>query len=155
MEKARQEFVWHLKALKRRYNDTIFQVVQKVKKLTADLMRLQNKDKEYSRKNSERNGWFAFLALPIYGKKRETNDKKMAKEIERIQRVAIKRIKASKLKEIEMKLNRFQDKLRNTKDKIVLEIKKVKKALQKRIREEKLRKAHKAKMKAEQKTYKR
>lgn len=113
------------------------------------VMRLQSKDDEYSRENSERNGWFAFLASPIYGRKRETDDEKMAREIERIQRVAIKRIKASELKEKETKLNGLQDALRDANDKIAVEIKKAEEALQKQIREEKLRKAHEAKMKAE------
>ena len=89
--------------------------------LTADLTRLQNKDDEDSRENRARNSWLAYLTSPISGKQRETDDEKMVREIERIQRLAIKRIKESELKERETNLNRLKDALRDANDKIAVE----------------------------------
>lgn len=149
MDEARQERVRHLEALKRRYNDDIFEVTRAVRKLIADLTRLQNKDDEDSREFRERNGWLAYLTSPIYGKQRETEDERMAREIERIQRLAIKRIKESELKEKETKLNRLQDALRDANTKIAVENGNAEGALQTQVREDKLRKAQEASMKAE------
>lgn len=149
VDEARQERVRHLEVLKRRYNDDIFEVTRAVRKLMADLTGLQNKDDEDSREYRERNGWLAYLTSPIYGKPRETEDEKMAREIERIQRHAIKRIKESELKEKETKLNRLQDALREANNKIAVENEKAEEALQTQVREEKLRKAQEAKIKAE------
>lgn len=149
LDEARQERLQHLEVFKRRYNDEIFEVTRAVRKLTADLTRLQNKDDQDSRENRALNSWLAYLTSPIYGKQRETDDEKMTREIERIQRLAIKRIKESELKEKETKLDRLQDALRDANDKIAVENEKAKEALQAQIREEKLRKAQEARMKAE------
>lgn len=149
VNEAREERVRHLEALKRKYNDDIFEVTRAVRKLMADLTRLQTKDDEDSKEYRERNGWLAYLTSPIYGIQRETEDEKMGREIERIQRLAIKRIKESELKEKETKLNRLQDALRDANNKIAVENEKAEEALQTKVREEKLRKAQEASIKAE------
>lgn len=146
VEKSRQERVRHFEVLKRRYNDDIFEVTRAVRKLTADLTRLQEKDDEDSRKERERNGWLAYLTSPIYGKQKETEDEKMARETERIQRLAIKRIKKSELKEKVTKLNRLHD----ANNKIAIKNEKAEEAIKVQIREENLRKAKEASMKMEQ-----
>lgn len=135
--------------LRRRYNDNIFELARAVRKLTADLARLQDKDDEYSRKDREQKSWWTYLALPIYGKPKETQDQKMDRETERIQRLAIRRIKESELKEKETKLNRLHDELRDVNDKIAAEINKAKEESQTQEREERLRKEQEARMKAE------
>lgn len=149
VDEARQERVRQLEFLKRRYNDDIFELTRAVRKLMADLTRLQNKDDEDSREYRERNGWLAYLTSPLYGKQRETEDEKMARESQRIQRLAIKRIKESELKEKETKLNNLQDALRDANNKIAVENEKTEEGLQTQVREEKLRKAQEASMKAE------
>lgn len=149
VDEARQERVRHLEVLKRRYNDDIFEVTRALRKLMADLTRLQNKDDEDSREYRERNGWLAYLTSPIYGKQRETEDEKTAREIEHIQRLATKRIKESELKEKETKLNSLQDALRDTNNKLAVENKKAEEALQMQAREERQRKSQEASMKAE------
>lgn len=138
-----------MELLRRRYNDNIFELAQAVRKLTADLARLQDKDDEYSRKDREQKSWWTYLALPIYGKPKETQDQKMDRETERIQRLAIRRIKESELKEKETKLNRLHDELRDVNDKIAAENKKAKEESQTQEREERLRKEQEARMKAE------
>lgn len=55
----------------------------------ADLTRLQTKDDEDSKEYRGRNSWLADLTLPIYGIEKETEDEKMGREIERIQRLAM------------------------------------------------------------------
>lgn len=135
--------------LRRRYNDDIFELVRAVRKLTADLARLQDKDDEYSRKDREQKSWWTYLALPIYGKPKETQDQKMDRETERIQRLAIRRIKESELKEKETKLNRLHDGLRDVNDKIAAENNQAKEASQTQEREERLRKEQEARMKEE------
>lgn len=149
VDEAREERLRRLEILKRRYNDDIFEVTRVVRKLMADLTRLQNKDDEDSRENRERNGWLAYLTSPIYGNQRETEDEKMARETERIQRLATKRIKEFELKEKEAKLQRLQDALRDANRKIAVENEKLEEALQAQVREEKQRKAQEASLKAE------
>ena len=146
VDEARQERVRHWEILKCIYNDEIFEVTRAVKKLKADLTRLQDED---SREYRERNGWLAYLTSPFYVKQKETEDKKVAKEIEHIQRLAIKRIKESELKEKDTRLNRLQDALKDAKNKIAIENEKAEEAFQALIREEKLRKAKKASMETE------
>lgn len=149
VEEVRQKRVRHLEVLKRRYNDDIFEVARAVRILTVDLRRLQDKDDQDLREQRERNGWMAYLTSPIYGKQRETDDEKLARETERIQRLASKRIKESELKEKEAKLNRLQDALRDANEKIAVENEKAEEALKSQVREETLRKAQEARMKAE------
>lgn len=150
MEESRQERVRQLEVLKCRYNDDIFEFTRAVRKLTADLTILQDKDDEDSRKERERNGWLVYLTSPFYGKQKETEDEKMAREIERIQRLAIKRIKESELKEKVTKLNRLHDALQDANNKIAIENEKALEAVKTLIREENLRKAKEASMKMEQ-----
>lgn len=54
-DEARQERLRRLELLKRRYNDDIFEISRAVRKLTAEMKRLQDKDDEDSRKDREQN----------------------------------------------------------------------------------------------------
>lgn len=92
-----------------------------IRKLVADLKRLQEQDDEDLRKERERNGWWAYLASPIYGKVSETDEQKQTRETKRLDRVASKSIKGSELDEKKARLQRLQDALQNVSGKIAAE----------------------------------
>ena len=124
-DKARQERFRSLELVKSRYDNDIFELSRVVRKLVADLKRLQDQDDEDLRKERERNGWWAYLASPIYGKVNETEEQKQARETERLHRLASKSIKGSELNEKQAKLQRLQDALQNVNGKITAEKKTV------------------------------
>ena len=121
---ARQERLRRLEQFRWKYDDEIFELSRAIRKLVADLKRLQDQDVEDSRKEKERNGWWAYLASPILGKVKETDEQKQAREKTRLHRLASKSIKGSELKEKETRLQRLQDALQNVNDKIAAEKKK-------------------------------
>ena len=94
------------------------------RKLAADLKRLQNQDADDLRKARERNGWWAYLASPIYGTASETDEQKQTRESKRLDRVASRSIKGSELDEKNARLQRLQDALQNVNGSIVVEKKK-------------------------------
>ena len=122
---ARHERLRSLELFKSRYDNDIFEVSRMVRKLTADLKRLQAQDDEDLRKERERNGWWAYLASPLYGKVNETDEQKRARETKRLHRLASKSIKESELHEKEAKLQKLQDALQSVNSKIAAEKKKV------------------------------
>jgi len=61
---ARQERLRYLKASKVRYDNDIFETKRVVRKLTADLKRLQDQDDEDLRKEREQNSWRAHWLRP-------------------------------------------------------------------------------------------
>jgi hypothetical protein len=81
-----------LEVLKRRHEDDIFEGNRVVRRLVADLQRLQDQDDEELRKEAERNSWWGFL-----GKGKETNEEKQRRETERLQRLASRSIKEHEL----------------------------------------------------------
>jgi hypothetical protein len=121
---ARQEHLRLLRVSKLRYDNDIFETRRIVRRLAAELKRLQDQDDEDSRKDRERNGWWAYLASPIYGKVSETDEEKQARETERLHRLASRSIKENELREKEAKLQRQQDALQNVNNKIAAEKKK-------------------------------
>lgn len=85
------------------------------------MKRLQDKDDKDLRKDRELNSWQAYLASPIYGKSKETDNQKLIRETKRIQKLAVKRIKGSKLRKKDTNLKRFQDVLQDVNNKITIE----------------------------------
>lgn len=112
-DELRQESlrIWGLS--KSRYDNDIFELGRAMRKLTADLKRLQDQDDEDARKERERNGWLAYLTRPIYGGADETEEQKQERENERLHRLASKSIKGSELREKEAKLRTLQMALQN------------------------------------------
>lgn len=100
---ARQEHLRHLELLR-----DISELRPVVNKLAADLRSLYDQDAEDSRKERERNSWWAYLASHIYGKVKKTDEQKQAQETERLHRIASKSIKVSELREKEAKLQGLQ-----------------------------------------------
>jgi hypothetical protein len=136
---ARQEHIRLLRISKSRYDNDIFETRRIVRRLAAELKRLQDQDDEDSRKEKERNGWWAYLASPIYGRVNETDEQKQARESERLHRIASRRIKGSELREKEAKLQRQQDALQDVNSKIAAEKKRVEDEASAQTRENKLR----------------
>lgn len=147
---ARQERLRLLERFKSRYDSDIFEVSRVVRKLTADLKRLQDQDDEDLRKERERNSWWAYLASPFYGKVNETEEQKQARETERLHRLASKSIKGSELHEKKAKLQRLQDALQNVDSKIAAEKKKAEDEAWAQMREKKLRMEQEARNRAQQ-----
>ena len=56
-ETARQERLRSLNLSRSRYDSDVFELRRVVRKLTADLKRLQDRDDEETRKEKERNSW--------------------------------------------------------------------------------------------------
>lgn len=121
---ALQERLRNFELAKSRYDSDIFELSRVIRKLAADLKRLQDQDEEDLRAERERNGWWAYLASPIYGKESETDEQKQTRETKRLDRVASRSIKGSELDEKTARLQRLQEALQNVSDKIALEKKK-------------------------------
>lgn len=121
---ARQERLRTWGISKYSLDNDIFEMGRVMRKLTADLKRLQDQDDEDTRKERERNGWFAYLTRPIYGREDETEEQKQERETKRLHRLASKSIKGSELREKEAKLQTLQTALQNVNSYIAAEKKK-------------------------------
>ena len=121
---ARQERLRTYALAKSRYDNEIFELSRVVRKLTADLKRFQDQDDEDMRKERERNGWFAYLTRPLYGKNDETDEQKQERETKRLHRLASRSIKGSELREKEAKLQNLQMELQDLNSNIAAEKKK-------------------------------
>ena len=124
-EKAREERLRNLEQNRRKYDHDIPELSRVIRKLVADLKRLKDQDDEDARKERERNGWWAYLTSPIYGKVKETDEQKQERDNKRLQRNAAKTIKESDLAVKEAKLQKLQDALRDVNGRIAVEKKKV------------------------------
>ena len=147
---AQQERLRRLNVTKSRYDSDIFEVSRVVKKLTADLKRLQDQDDEDSRKERERNSWWAYMTSPIYGKVDETEEQKQARESARLHRLASKSIKGSELRDKEAKLKRLQSALQDVNSQIAVEKQKAEYAASAQVRERKARMEQEARDRAQQ-----
>lgn len=125
-DNTRQERLRNLESARCRYDNDIFELSRVIRKLVADLKRLQDQDDNDIRKERERNSWWTYLASPINGRVEETEQQKQERETNRLNRGASKRIKGSELAERETKLQRLQDALNDVNGKIAVEKKKVK-----------------------------
>ena len=124
-EKAREERLQNLEQDRWKYEDDIFELSRVIRKLVADLKRLKDQDDEDARKEKERNGWWAYLTSPIYGKVKEMDEQKQERDNKRLQRNAAKTIKESDVAAKEAKLQQLQNALRDVNGRIAAEKNKV------------------------------
>ncbi|ERF74674.1 hypothetical protein EPUS_00804 [Endocarpon pusillum Z07020] len=118
---ARQERFRRLNVTKSRYDSDIF----------------EDQVDEDSRKERERNGWWAYMTSPNYGKVDETVEQNQARESARLHRLASKSIQGSELRDKEAKLKRLQSALQDVNSQIAVEKQKVEHAASAQIRERK------------------
>jgi len=149
---ARQERLRHLERLKSKYNGDIFELSRIVRKLVADLKRLQDQDDEELRKERERKSWWTYVTSPFYASPKETEEEKQTREVERLQRLASKRIKEQDLAEKESKIKRWRDALEDANNKIAAEKAKEEEEARSRAAkiQEQLRREQEARRRAEQ-----
>ena len=117
-ESARQERLQHLQLLKSRHENDIFEGNRVVRRLAADLKRLQDQDDDELRKERERNSWWTYITSPIYGEAKETEEQKQRRETERLQRLASKSIKENQLAQKEAILQKSRYALDDVSSKI-------------------------------------
>ena len=113
----------------------IFELSRAIRRLNADLQRIQDEDEEELRKEKERNSWWTYL---IHGKVRETEEQIQNRDTTRLHRRASKTIKGSELGEKEVKVQRLREALRNTEVSIAVERQKAEEEKRK-VQEEKRR----------------
>ena len=154
-DNARQERLRPLEQFKSRYDSDIFELSRVVRRLSADLKRLQDQDDEDLRKEKERNSWWAYLASPIYGKVNETDEQKQAREAERLHRVASKSIKVSELNKKNAKLQALQDALQTVNSKIAAEKTKAQDEARAQAREWRFKMEQEARSRAQQEMHER
>ncbi|OCL03808.1 DnaJ-domain-containing protein [Glonium stellatum] len=149
---AREERLRHLERLRSKYDGDIFELRRVVRRLEADTKRLQDQDNEELRKERERNSWWAYVTSPFYAPQKETEEEKQTREVERLQRLASKRIKEQDLAEKKAKLQGWEDALKDTNNKIAAD--KAKEEEEARLQaakmQEKLRRAKEARRRAEE-----
>ena len=95
-----------------------------VRKLVADLKRLQDQDDEDLKKEKERNSWWTYMTSSIYRQPKETENEKQEREIKRLQRLASRSIRENEFTQRKAKLQSLQDALQDVKSKIAAEKKK-------------------------------
>jgi len=141
-----------LERLKSKYDGDIFELSRIVRKLVADLKRLQDQDDEELRKERERKSWWTYVTSPFSAPPKETEEEKQTREVERLQRLASKRIKEQDLAEKEAKLKRWKDALEDANNKIAAEKAKEEEEARSRAAkfQERLRREQEARRRAEQ-----
>ena len=97
-QKASQDRLQPLEQSRSQCDSSIFELNREIRRLTADLKRLQDRDEEEKRKQREKNSWWSYLTSPIYGKVVETEEEKLQCEAEKLQRLASASIKSNELK---------------------------------------------------------
>lgn len=149
---ARQERLQHFERLKSKYDGDIFEFSRIVRKLEADLKRLQDQDDEELRKERERKSWWTYVTSPFYAPPKETEEEKQTREVEGLQRLASKRIKEQDLAEKEAKIKRWKDALEDVNNKIAAEKAKEEEEARSRAAkiQEQLRREREARRRAEQ-----
>ena len=146
-ETTRQDQLRHLELHRSRYDGDIFEANRVVRRLVADLKRLQDQDDEEKRKEKERNSWWTYMTSPIYSKPKETEIEKQERENKRLQRLASRSIKENELTQRNAKLQSLQDALQDVSSKIAAVKKKEEDEarVQAAKRQERLRKEQEAK----------
>ena len=149
---ARQERLQHLERLKSKYDGDIFELSRIVRKLVVDLKRLQDQDDEELRKERDRKSWWTYVTSPFYASPKETEEEKQTREVERLQRLASKRIKERDLVEKEAKLKKWKDALEDANNKIAAEKAKAEEEARSRAAkiQEQLRREQEARRRVEQ-----
>ena len=124
MRKQKEQTVWleQLESLEKQrseYEIKIFECSRGIRNLSATLKRLQERDDEDLRKESERNSWWTFFTSPIYGKQvPETEEQKQQRDFHRIQRFHTKGIKEKDLIQHEANVHNLKDRLHDVTGKI-------------------------------------
>jgi hypothetical protein len=152
-QRAPQERLRPLEELRFRYDSDVFEVNRVIRRLIADLKRLQDQDDEALRKERERKSWWTYLTSPMYGKAQETAEQKQQRATERYQKIASKRIKGIDLKQQEARLQILKISLQNVNSKIAAEKQKNEYEAQAdaaRRQEEQLRKEQEAKKRSDE-----
>jgi hypothetical protein len=103
------------------YEGYVFEANRKVRKVNAELKRLQELDEEDEKKDVERSGWWKFLSSPLHGRTQESDVESAARLFERLQRCSSRRIKSLELEREEASLQAWKNKLQALNDKITAE----------------------------------
>lgn len=149
-QRASQECLQQLEKLRASLDSRIFELNREIRRLTADVKRLQEQDDEESRKARERNSWWAYLTSPVYGSKvQETAEQKQQRDHERHQRQASRRIKGSEVGQKEARLQSLKSALQGVDARIAAERKKIEDEARAQ-RQEKLRKEQEARRQFEE-----
>ena len=129
----------------------MFEINRQIRRLKAELKRLQDQDDEESRKERERNSWFTYFTSPFYGKAEETQEQKQQRDAERLQRLASRSIKGNELSRLEVRHQALQSALDGICSKIVTEKQRIdnEARAQEARRQERLRREQEAKRQAE------
>lgn len=94
------------------YDDAIFELERKIRKLQAAIRELENEQKAEDAKEAEKNSWTTWMWSPFYGKPVETEEEKQTKGRERIDRMHTTRFKERELGEKDEELRRWEEQLR-------------------------------------------
>ena len=150
-EEALQGRLRHLQQLRFEYDSRIFEINRVIRKLTADLNRLQDLDNEMLKKEREKNSWLTYLTIPLYGKVKETEQEKKQREMDRLSRIASKSIKGNELKQNKASLQSLESALQGVDDRIAAEKRKSEEEAQARAkkRHEQLMREYEAKRRLE------
>lgn len=150
-QRAYQERLRPLEQSRSGYNSDIFEINRVIRRLAADLKRLQDQDDEESKKEKQRNSWWTYFTSPIYGKAEETEEQKQQRETQRLQRLNCKRIKDYELNQKKANLQRLESALQDVESKIIAEKKNEDRAqAQAAKRQEQLRKEEEARRRSEE-----
>lgn len=103
-ESVRKQRLQSLEALRAEYERDRFELNRVIRRLQAELKRLQELDDEETRKEREKNSWWAYVTSPIYGKAEEPEEQKRKREEEHLHRFHSKNIKKRELSQKETKL---------------------------------------------------
>jgi len=103
------------------YEGYVFEASRKVRKLNAELKRLEELDEEDQKKDMERNSWWKFFSSPLHGRTQESDEESAVRVFERLQRNSSRRIKGLELEREESSLQAWKNKLQTLNDKIAAE----------------------------------
>lgn len=126
-EHAREERLRNLETNRWETENEIIEQFCGIRKLAADLRRLEDQDDEDLRqeqglnKEKGRNGWWAYLASPVPGRVKETEEQKQERRTQRLHRLACRSIKESELAEKWAGLQKMQMSLLDVNSKIAAE----------------------------------
>ena len=124
MRKQKEQTAWldqleNLEKQRSEYESKMFECSRGIRNLSATLKRLQERDNEDLRKESERNSWWTYFTSPIYGKQvPETEEQKQQRDFHRLQRLHTKGIKEKDLIQQEANLHNLKDRLHDVTSKI-------------------------------------
>ncbi|KAL8684759.1 MAG: hypothetical protein Q9218_008149, partial [Villophora microphyllina] len=151
-QKAREEQLEQWRQRKVSLERDIFELNRVIRRLAADIKRLQDQDDEEERKARANNSWWTSLTSPIYGRTKETEDDVQHRENERRQRLTGRYIKGFELEKKEGRLKDLTSSLQDIEKKMAAEKARVEMLAraQEAIRQEELRHAEEARRRREE-----